>query len=381
MPKVCIVAEYGTLNGGEYSLLECIPSLRMGGWDFSVIAPSPSPFSTALQQRGANVLPFSYHNSHGDRKPLEQIRNEISKLISKQRPQLVHANSLATSRIIGPLATRIDVPRLGHIRDILGLSGQFINDLNQLDQLVAVSEATCRFHAGQGVESSRMAVIHNGVDLERFQPRPASGWLHRELGIPDDLKLVLSVGQIGMRKGTDVTIAAAQRILRDRTDIAFVFVGERHSTKDEALEFERRLLEQSRQTSERIFWLGRRSDVWKIMNEATLLVHSARQEPLGRVLLESLASGLPAIATDVGGTREIYQHDSLLDLVVPTDKPDLLCRVILDCIDDDGRLNKISDLSRRTAIQNFSIERSASALLEMYNRTCLVATQQIRDCQ
>ena len=67
--------------------------------------------------------------------------------------------------------------------------------------------------------------------------------------------------------------------------------------------------------------MGVRSDVDRMLGEATLLVHPARQEPLGRVLLEAAAAGIAVVTTTVGGTREIFPPDRNAAILVPPTIP------------------------------------------------------------
>ena len=69
--------------------------------------------------------------------------------------------------------------------------------------------------------------------------------------------------------------------------------------------------------------MGYRHDVPHLMASADFLVHAAKQEPLGRVLLEAAAAKLPIVATDVGGTREIIQNNESARLVPAGDANEL----------------------------------------------------------
>ena len=107
--------------------------------------------------------------------------------------------------------------------------------------------------------------------------------------------MLLTVGQIGLRKGWDTLAAAAAKL----PDVYFLLVGARFSKKAESVRYE----EDARAAFARVApgrhrWLGVRDDVPALMGTADLLVHPARQEPFGRVLLEAAAAGLPVVATD-----------------------------------------------------------------------------------
>ena len=78
--------------------------------------------------------------------------------------QFVHQSSVRAGN------SKLGVPSVGYLRDIIKLSKKAIEDVNQLDRIVAVSQATKDFHANQGMDGSRITTIHNGVDLDLFKP-------------------------------------------------------------------------------------------------------------------------------------------------------------------------------------------------------------------
>ncbi|MBT4864950.1 MAG: glycosyltransferase, partial [Planctomycetaceae bacterium] len=191
----------------------------------------------------------------------------------------------------------------------------------------------------------------------------ATGELKRELGLPDDAFLVATIGQIGLRKGQDVLAEAAVRAARNSPSVHFLLVGVRNSSKQESIDFESDLIArfESAGLSDRLYRLGYRDDVAQIMNEADLLVHPAHQEPLGRVLLEAAASGLPIIATDVGGTSEIVEDGNSARLIPPND-PALLSSAITELRSDEVLRERLAASARNRAEAVFDIDTAARAL-------------------
>ncbi|MDG2014407.1 MAG: glycosyltransferase family 4 protein, partial [Pirellulaceae bacterium] len=320
MPSAVIIAEYGSLNGGEKSLLTILPKLQESGWSFRAIVPAPSPFADALLDTGVAIEPFEFI-AHQKRKPLEILRRDLGIQLASIQPDLVHCNSLSASRICGPVCRQLQIPSLGYLRDIIKLNPTVMSDLNCLDRLVAVSQATADFHQAQGMESARIRTIYNGVDSEMFSPESAASDIRRELGISTQAPLVLFVGQIGLRKGLDTWLAAATTVNQKIPSAHFLLVGSRHSQKQESLDYEQALLRNSTHgpLQGHVHWLGIRTDIPDLMKQASVLLHCARQEPLGRVLLESLASGLPIVATQVGGTAEILCDPILKPCLIEKD--------------------------------------------------------------
>ena len=320
--KVLLLLEYASLNGGEHSLLCLLPGLQQQGYEFISVAPPTGAVADALARLSIETIPLKIEDSSGNRLDQTQRRAELASIVERVNPALIHANSLAMTRLSGPVVAPLRIPSVGHVRDMVKLSRQAVRDCNEHACLVAVSEATRNWHVGQGFDAQRMVVAYNGVDLAKFQPRPATGHLHARLQLPANAILLGGVGQIGMRKGWDVLLAALQGIDLDRHPLHLVVAGERHSTKAEAVDYEESLYAAAStgKLRGRVHFVGRMNDMPAFYNELQLLVHPARQEPLGRVLLEAAASGVPVIATEVGGTAEIFgKNPSTAWLVPPSD--------------------------------------------------------------
>ena len=101
------------------------------------------------------------------------------------------------------------------------------------------------------------------------------------------------------------------------------------------------------------------------MNEFDLLIHHARQEPLGRVLLEAAASGVPIIATRVGGTAEILSDGESARLI-PPDNPHALAEAILELHDQVDQRSRFIEAARRRVCSAFPIERAAGNLATVW---------------
>ena len=283
-------------------------------------------------------------------------------------------------RLSGPVCVELGQLSIGHLRDIIKLSKRALRDCSEHRLLLAVSRATADFHREQGLTGCEIRVFYNGVDLELFRPREPTGWLHRELGLPPHALLIGTVGQLILRKGQDKLAEAAAGMaaadfkwFRPLPELHYVFVGERASEKPETILYEQRLHETFAQAgiSDRAHFLGRRENLHLLLPELAMLVHPARQEPLGRVLLEAAAVGLPIIATGVGGTREILAPDGIHPgstggMIVEPDNHLVLMDFIPIHIFDVHRRRTLSSSARELMEDRFDIRVRARKLVELY---------------
>ena len=357
--RIALLFEYATLNGGERSMLACLDWLQThtSDFEFVAIAPGEGRLAEALASLAIHVIPWT----------VTQGETVLIDAIGIAEPMLLHANSLAMGRLTGRLADRLSVPTTAHVRDILNLSNAATADLNRNQRLIAVSQATSDHHAGRGLDPARITVVRNGLDLNQFQPRPANGWLHRELQLPIQSPLIATIGQIGLRKGQDTLAAAAPAIVRAVPDVHFLLIGERSSTKAESIAFEQSITDRFTENglSANLHRLGYRSDIATLLNEVQLVVHPANQEPFGRVLLEAAASGIPVVATDVGGTSEIVV-DQITGHLIPPRDPEQLASAVMELLQNSQRRHSMRLAARQRAMTEFRVDRAASQLSEQW---------------
>ncbi len=181
------------------------------------------------------------------------------------------------------------------------------------------------------------------------------------------MPLIGTIAQISLRKGHDV-LAAALAQLAIKTPYAWLVIGQRFSGKEESWQFEDQLHQAAAgPLAGRVRFLGARHDVYRILNELTLLVHPARQEPLGRVLLEAAASGLAIVATDVGGTREIFSPESEAARLVPPNDVQAMSAAIGRLLGDAAQRSRLAENARRRIEKAFDLKQAANGLLKHYS--------------
>ncbi|MHC4355824.1 MAG: glycosyltransferase family 4 protein [Planctomycetota bacterium] len=358
-PKVLLFFEYATLNGGEISMLATLEALGQTEFDFVAAAPASGMLTERLEQCRVRVLPLTLRNEQGRKRSIEQMNSHLVELVTRVAPDLVHSNSLAMGRMVGRIAAQLPIPCTSHLRDIIKLSKAAVSDLNRNAGLIAVSNATKQFHVEQGVLPEKLQVIYNGVDNELFRPAPATGFLKQELGLSDNAVLLVNIGQICLRKGQTVLARAAASPAEEFPEANYLFIGQRHSQKDESVGHENAIRRIFREAGieNRLFRLGFRHDIAAILNEVDLVVHTAHQEPLGRVLLEAASSGRPIIATDVGGTPEILE-DGASALLVRPDDPDVLAAAIRRTLTEHELRISLGKQARTVAVERFSLPRA-----------------------
>lgn len=222
---------------------------------------------------------------------------------------------------------------------------------------VCVSRAVAEFAIReQRLPPQDVTVISNGVDVERFAAaRPLD---LNPYGIPQGARVILAVGRLHQQKGHDLLIAAAVPILQQHPDVHVVIVGE--GPERAALQS----LIDGRQLASRVHLVGRQGNVAPWMKAAALFVLPSRWEGMPNVVLEAMAVGLPIVAGDVEGVRELITPN-LTGCIVPPHSANDLTRAIVDLLADPALASRLKAAAQsvcRESLAESNVPRQYSAL-------------------
>lgn len=190
---------------------------------------------------------------------------------------------------------------------------------------VAVSDATAKVaRENRECAPARLHVIPNGVDLEAYRPDDAARReVRSELGIPDDAFVIGTVGRVSVEKDHALLVRAAGPLLGSGVRLVIAGDGaELDNVRAAAAAF-----------APWVVLTGVRHDVPRVMASFDLFALSSRSEGLPLALLEAMATGLPVVATDVGGVAEVVDHGEA-GVVVPPRDEEALRRAVASLRDD-----------------------------------------------
>jgi len=234
--------------------------------------------------------------------------------------------------------------------------------------VLCVSEAVRKMYLeNTDCPPGKCRTIPNGVDLSRLQdPRPRTEVLG-ELGIPSGNKVVGVVARLVGEKNLSLFLEAAAEIRGVREDVSFLIVG--YGDQREALERQAGALG----LGDAVRFTGLRSDVPDLLGVMDCFLLTSRTEGLPVVLLEAMGSGVPVVATDVGGVGEIIRSREDGFLVPPGDRDGLVSGA-LAILDHPERAAELQRVGRRWA-EEFSIENVARKHADLYRGLLLQASQ------
>ena len=265
----------------------------------------------------------------------------LSRLFKKEKIDIIHSNNWSTfaeSVIAKQFAGNIPLIHTQHgmeMNDLESKEKRFIrNRLRQFlsfftNQIVVVSCATKQFVCKEwGISEKKAKLIYNGIDINNFKQDSSKRKICRlALGVNEDETVIGSVGRLMRVKNYGLLLKAVSKLHMNYKKVKILFVGdgpERNSL---------RLLAKELDILDKIIFLGNRADISDLLCAMDIFVLPSISEGVSIALLEALASGLPAIATSVGGNKEIIQ-DNINGILVENNNPDDLCKAIERMLSD-----------------------------------------------
>jgi glycosyltransferase involved in cell wall biosynthesis len=232
--------------------------------------------------------------------------------------------------------------------------------INSSDRMITVSSATRDYVLSLGADPQKTKVLRNGVNIDRFKPSNTyRNSVRKKLGIKLDATVILTVRRLVYKNGIDTFIESAGIALQKDPKLVFLVAGK--GPDRDAVQAKIQLLG----ISNNIKLAGFVSDAElpAYYNSADMFVLPSKSgEGLPLVALEAMSTGLPVIATDVGGIAEVMTADC--GKLVPAGEPEDMAEAILEFSTMD--LSPVKSAVRSTAERNFSWEANVKRLVETY---------------
>lgn len=308
------------IKGEKMKVLHIIPSLASGGAEkmlvdivkemkkenieieVAVLTQKDNFFGNKLSKLN---IPIHY----GPTEKVYSIKNIffLSKLVRNNNYDIIHTHLFAPQLFV-PIALKI-----GNNKDIKLITTEHSTHnrrrdkkiffqldrwmYRQYDSIIAITNGTKNELFGYLPETyNKTIVINNGIDINQYRYAKPLKSLKEDYQIPKENKLVLMVAAMREQKDHE-TLIRASKLLPDDFTVIFVGDGERFQ----------KVKEYANLYGKNIVFLGKRSDVPSIMASSDIFVLSSKWEGFGLVVVEAAASGLPVVASDVDGLREVVQ--------------------------------------------------------------------------
>ncbi len=250
---------------------------------------------------------------------------------------------------------------LSHARKIILMRG---------DVYVSISEEIERELKGAGLNHGRIVSITNGIDTYRFSP-PAEDEkkeVRRTMKIDEDHVVFTYTGKLNRGKGLEILLEAWHDFLREENRHRYILMmvgsggGHYLSCEEELKEFVR---ENHLETS--IMFTGYVEDVERYLKASDIFVFPSFSEALGISLLEALATGLPSIASNVGGIKDIIE-DGINGMLIPPNDSKALLDKMRWMVRHAGEAERMAATGREMVVQRFGISHIAKEYSRLFRK-------------
>lgn len=230
------------------------------------------------------------------------------------------------------------------------------------DHYVAVSNDLMDEGVRAGIfHASKVTVIPNGLKPDHA-PRSFDALAKRQvLGIPQDCPVIGTITRFEPQKANDDLLHAVALVSRRFPNLVTIIAGD--GPQRAALED----LTTKLGLTERVRFLGWRSDAVELLGALDVFCMSSRWEGCPMVLLEAMAMSRPVVATDIGGVREIVVHEKT-GLLVPPGDSEALAAAILRLLNTGHQREQMGTAGRHRVEREFSTERMLSAYASLYDK-------------
>jgi glycosyltransferase involved in cell wall biosynthesis len=330
--KIMFLIRSLEFGGAERQLVNLAQGLRKSGHDVVVVTLySGESLEKELFNAGIVVQTL------GKRGRWDILKSALKliRLVKEFRPDILHGY-LSTANLLG-LLPKLIFPSLKLVWGVRASNVDFSYYdwftkfcfrceciLSKApDLIIANSYAGREHHVQHGFPRTKLIVIHNGIDTERFSPDEKAGKKVRsEWGIEDRHTLIGVVGRLDPMKDHPTFLKAAAMVVEGKSDIRLVCIGDGPSDYRDKLQS----LANKLGLGSRLIWGGLRQDMSSVYNALDLAVSSSSWgEGLPNAVVEAMACGVPCVVTSVGDSALLVDEP---ELVVKSSDPALLAQGI-----------------------------------------------------
>jgi glycosyltransferase involved in cell wall biosynthesis len=386
--RVVFIEGAAAMGGVQFSTLYVAQNLSSDLWQPVVLCPQDGDLPAACRRLGIAVEILAQPKL---RSTSFRIRNDVrlpnpaawlwdgaamlvtmlrvKRFLAKNKPSLVVTKGLFPHLYGSVPARSVGIPCIWHVQDLI--SERFFALYRRAfaltarllpDHVIADGAAIARQLPGL---KNRTSVILNGVDCNVFRPGREASKTRQEFGVPADAFVIGHVGRMTPWKGQQYLLEAFAQVAAAAPRAYLVFVGDPVFDTDA---YQRKLVELAARLglTERVKFVGYRHDLPEVLAALDVFAFtSVEKDTSPLTLLSALAAGLPIVAFDIEGVRELVTEGKPL-LLTPLKDLEALAAALLRLIAEPELRRRLGSLARRHAENNFSLEQHIARVEQIF---------------
>ncbi len=362
--RILQISSAASFGGGERYVADLTNRLHERGHDLYIAVRPASPLieQVRLPQQKIKTLPLrnalDVPSAHG-----------LARIVRQHEIEVVHAHMARDYSLAAYASRRNRNTKFVITRHVLfPMSRLHRQTLERAHRVIAVSNAVAReLRAAQLTSDDRIAVVHNGIDVDRFA-RVLAGFDRAEFlrgkGLPADCLLVGSIGELRTLKRHDDFIRAVAAIAKRFPKAQFVLAGVDTSSAGE-VQKQLQLLVAELEFNDRFHFLGWLDDAEELLAAMDVFVSASETESFGLAIAEAMAAGTSVVATATEGAQEIIE-DQKTGLLVPIGNVERIAEAIATLLAHEERRKEIAAQAREAVAAKFSLRRMVDEIEAIY---------------
>jgi glycosyltransferase involved in cell wall biosynthesis len=365
--RILQISSAASFGGGERYVADLTNTLHERGHDLYVALRPRSPLTEQLRLPPAKIKTLPLRNALD-----VQSAHELARIVRKHKIEVVHAHMARDYSLAAYAARRNRDTKFIVTRHVLfPLNRLHRQTLARVHRVIAVSNAVAReLRKERLTNNDRITVVHNGIDMERFE-QVLAGFDRAEFlsskGLPANGLLVGSIGELRTLKRHDDFIRAAAIIVQRFPQTHFVLAGVDTSTTGAVRQQLDQLVSELR-LGDRFHFLGWLEDAERLLAALDVFVSASETESFGLAIAEAMAAGTAVVATATDGATEVVE-DQKTGVIVPIANVTEIGNAIAALLSDEQRRKQIGLRAREAVATHFSLRRMVDEIETIYAAT------------
>jgi len=348
-----------TWRGGEQQTLYLTRGLQQRGYDCTVACPPGAPLAAKAREEGLDVVEM---RMRGEADLAAMCK--LARLIRSRGCDIIHMHtshahtlgcfaSLFAGRSVRVVTRRVDF-------SIIKNPFSRLKYRWGVHKYVAISDAIRHVMITDGVAAERIAVVHSGIDISRFDAVEANEQMREEFQLQPGQPVIGNVAHLADHKGHRYLIEAVPEVIKEFPDAKFMIVGDGELRAD----LERQVASLGIEGS--VVFTGFRKDVPRLLGLFDLFVMASHMEGLCTSVMDAMAARVPVVVTDAGGLPELVRNE-VNGLVVPAKDPGALALAIVRLLRNREEAVQFAAAARRTVEERYSVDVMVQGNIRVYD--------------
>ncbi|GAB5540174.1 MAG: glycosyltransferase [Salibacteraceae bacterium] len=350
-------------RGGEQQLMYLVEELnKVGVWQI-VLCPFNSEVHAYCLKNHINHL--TYYKGFSAN-PMVAFR--VNHVCKRERIDLMHVHDSHAHNfaVLSSVLSNNDIPIVVSRRVDFPVGEKLVSAYKynhpRIAKIICVSRAILDIMEPAIEDKTKLAVVHSGVDLEKFEGvNPAD--LHSEYDIPQDHVVIGNVAALAPHKDYPTFIHTARRLIESGLKAKFLAIGDGPSRKEIIAEIARQNMQNH------IVLTGFRSDVKSVLLALDAFLITSETEGLGTSILDAQAAGIPIVATRAGGITEVVIHEKT-GLLADVKDDKALAKHVLSILENKTLRDRVVS-GARDHVKAFSKQETAKKTKQVYDLVLL----------